>query len=112
MAKLSTKPYKWDIPNIKDFSEKWKVEDQKLDDLINKSFNLPPGQIVGAVYWGTVADGRAYYIVTKEKPLTLEWIPVADAWELPEPYIRGLTKNDILDHLYREKTMRRLFSKK
>lgn len=42
-----------------------------------------------------VADGAAWYIVVKRKPLTLQHVDYSDAWHAPAALIRGLRLSDI-----------------
>jgi len=75
------------------------------------SDNLPEGEVVGAVLSWPVADGAAYYVVTKEKPLTLQHLAYGDAWHIQYVLIRGLRKQDVLDQLARQRRFRAAFSK-
>lgn len=59
--------------------------------------NINKGEVVGLIHHIPWADGAAYYLVTKAKPLTLQHIPIGDAWEVPYTYIRGIRKDDILE---------------
>ena len=47
------------------------------------------------VVWFPWADGYAYYLVKKTKPLTLQWINSGDCWQVPAAWIRGLRKEDL-----------------
>lgn len=107
MAKLSPKPFtaglpdhhdfKYDepIPGYKDFSDLMKAEDKKLRELEAISekidYNNPKASLVGAIVSFPVGDGGAYYIVTKDKPLTLAHIPFGDAYHAMWPTIKGVT---------------------
>ena len=42
-----------------------------------------------------VADGYAWYIVVKRKPLTLQHVDYMDGWHAPAALIRGLRLSDI-----------------
>ena len=53
------------------------------------------GKIVDRILQWPIADGYAYYLVTKEKPLTLQWINVGDCWTMPAFAIRGLRVEDL-----------------
>lgn len=44
-----------------------------------------------------VADGAAYYVVVKRRPLTLRWVPFGDCWHAPGAWIRGLRASDIVE---------------
>jgi hypothetical protein len=43
-----------------------------------------------------VGDGYASYVVLKEKPLTLGWLPGGDNWQLQDYELRGLRRDDLL----------------
>lgn len=58
------------------------------------------------------ADGHALYYVVSLSPLVLQHIPFLDAWRLPDAHIRGLRKQDILDHIARRKAIKGLFANK
>ena len=42
-----------------------------------------------------IADGKAFYKVVKEKPLTLQHIPFGDAYEAHPALIKGLDLDDL-----------------
>lgn len=44
-------------------------------------------------------DGCAYYYVKSWRPLVLQHIPYGDAWQVPYPYIKGLSRQDIKDNI-------------
>jgi len=75
--------------------EAYTEQERLLLDLQAASDHLPPGVIVGRLVYFPWADGHAIYIVTKDKPLTLQHVPYGDAWEVPYTYIRGLRRSDI-----------------
>jgi len=56
-----------------------------------------------------VADGQAYYMVVKEQPLTLAWIPYGDAWQLPDAHLRGLNHRDLVNQREYDMRMKELF---
>lgn len=128
MAKLDKRRYPWpwrdrlearleprkagEAPEKVDWKKEFDEERAALEKLIEKSNGLTSGQIVGAVLGFPRGDGCAWYVVTKEKPLVLTWIPYGDAWQVEAALIRGLTKAGILEMLHREKAIAALFSKK
>ena len=57
-------------------------------------------------------DGQAMYHVVKETPLTLEWIPYGDAWQIPTAHLRGLNYEDWVLDRERSKKMKELFGRK
>ena len=56
-----------------------------------------------------IADGQAMYHVVKENPLTLEWVPYGDAWQIPTAHLRGLNYEDWVLDRERSKKMKELF---
>lgn len=59
------------------------------------------------------ADGYAQYMVLDEgRTMSLIHVPLGDAWDLPEPYTRGLRKADIVAQLERQERMSKLFAAK
>ena len=56
-----------------------------------------------------IADGQAMYHVVKENPLTLEWIPYGDAWQIPTAHLRGLNYEDWVLDKEHSKRMDELF---
>lgn len=114
MAKIEKYRYpgEWDKKEDEDFMA-WPDRVQKmLEKLIFTSNEIPEGQLVGVVVSFPVADGAAYYIVTNEKPLTVQWIRFLDSYEAPVPLIRGLNRNDIEQMHHRSKKLKELFDKK
>lgn len=59
-----------------------------------------------------IADGYAQYAVLSLNPLQLQHIPYGDAYQIPYAHIRGLTTQDVMDMLERDKKMKELFAKK
>lgn len=55
------------------------------------------GEAVGTILQFPVADGRAYYVVVRERPLTLRHIPFGDGWRIPAAHVQGLTLRDVRD---------------
>ncbi len=79
-----------------------------MDRLFAKSNSLPDGVVVNGIISFPVADGSAFYMVSKEKPLHLIHIPYMDAWEADEITIRGLNVSDVKAMLKRSKSISRL----
>ena len=75
-------------------------QEKALKALIKCSKTLPKGEVVGAVIAFGVADGAAYYIVTKANPLTVAHIPYGDNYHVNGLMIRGLRKSDVKDYKY------------
>lgn len=94
----------------------FKAQEDALTKLCEASdkidFNNPKVSLKGAILAIPFADGRAHYVVTSDKPLTLAHIPFCDAWHLPAAHIRGINRSDILDHLRQRAHFAALFSGK
>lgn len=98
MAKLLQKSY-WPKTAIEGH-EAYMAEEDKRDKEFeqlwaNHEKAREAGEVEGQIYSHPIADGAAYYLVTKAKPLTLCWINVGDCWQAPYPLIRGLRVADI-----------------
>jgi len=68
-------------------------------------------KIVGAILSWPVADGKAFYTVIREKPLTLQHIPYGDAWRVDPILIRGLRRDDVLRKLEAETRFQEIFAR-
>ena len=84
----------------------------ELNKLMVVSDALPEAAIVGAVLQYPVADGYAFYLVTKENPLTLQHIPFGDGYSIPAPMVRGLRKQDVLEALNARRRLRAFVPKR
>lgn len=108
MAKLDTKPFLGGLPDpaqytgmrevppgYKDWMAFYDAQDKKLQELIAISdkmdYKNPKASLVGSIVAFGVGDGGAYYIVTKDKPLTLAHLPFGDAYQAAWPTINGVT---------------------
>jgi hypothetical protein len=111
MAKLAARPI--DFPKFKNNKDIDRQQDA-LDILIDKSNQLDPNgpTLVGALWKYPVADGHAYYVVTKDKPLTLAHIPFLDEYAVPEFVIRGLKRSDIQLMLEFDQSWEKLVNKR
>lgn len=113
MAKLEQYAYE-PFPNYEEYDnimEGFKAEDEALNKLFAKSEKLPEGKVVGAVLRWQRGDGYAYYIVTKERPLTLAFISAGDRWAVEDALIRGLTLADVKQMIASERKLRALWSR-
>ena len=81
-----------------------------LDRLIDASIALPDGQIEGGVIRFSVADGHAFYYVKSESPLILQHIPFLDAYEIDAATIRGLNREDVVELIRQERSLRSLLA--
>jgi hypothetical protein len=77
-----------------------------LQRLQQRSDKLAKGKVVGALLDWSVADGKALYLVVKEKPLTLQHIPYGDGYRVAPETIRGLRRQDVLHQLQMRKAFR------
>lgn len=107
MAKLDPKPFTAGLPDhydfkanevppgYKDWSAVYDAQDKKLEELLAASAKInysdPKASLKGAIVSFPRGDGAAYYIVTKDKPLTVANIPFCDAWTTDWPTINGIT---------------------
>lgn len=111
MAQLLNKSYELPALDFKS-SIPWREQphDQKMQELQGISDNLPKGEIVGGIISFSVADGGAYYLVTKAKPLLLQHIDYGDGYRVQYPMIRGLRRADVEDMLDRTHRLNELFT--
>lgn len=112
MARLDPNPYP--LPPLHgggDFRERIAAQQTEMEKLRAKSRALPPGDIVGAVLQWQRADGYAIYIVTNDRPLTVQHIDFMDGYTVEAALLRGLTKTDVLDMLDRDRRFAAIFSK-
>jgi hypothetical protein len=97
MAKLLSSAY----PGFKrkpneSFDVCMKRESALLDEINQRSLAAAKaGKAVGTLLRFPMADGYALYVVTSEKPLTLQHVPFGDAWQAAAATIRGVTMSDV-----------------
>lgn len=106
MSKLLAKPYQ--LPKATNAFPTSK-HDKAMEALLAKSDALAEGDLVGYIMRFPVADSYAYYMVVKEHPLTLQWIPYSDAWQVQRYTIAGLTLKDVKFDQARRSRMRLYF---
>lgn len=87
-------------------------EDRELEKYYSISDNLADGTILGAVLRWQVADGYAFYVVTKEEPLTVQHIPFGSGYQVDPILLKGLDKGDVHNMLHRRRTLLKLFPKR
>lgn len=113
MARLHR--YAYDLPDIQ-FKPGWdpKTDPQEIafQKLVEASANLPEGEVVGALMKWPVADSYAWYLVTSDKPLTLQYVPYCDGWTVPDALIRGVRKADVLDQLDRRRRLAAFYAER
>lgn len=90
-----------------DWDREIKEESAALEKLQETSDKLKPGEIVGGLLRFPVCDGSAFYVVTKEKPLTIQWVPYSDRWSINPMTLRGMKKADVLQLLERARSLRK-----
>lgn len=113
MAKLLRDPAPGRFEFFTPLKDYLKASVDDLDRYLDESeAAMARGQIEGFVLMFPIADGKAFYRVIKEKPLTLQHIPFGDAYEIPAAHIRGLTMVDIKREMKFQKGMKELFSQK
>ena len=83
--------------------------DKAFAALSKTSSELGTGVVVGAMLRFPVADGYAHYVVTKERPLTVQHVPYLDGYQISNAHIRGLKKQDVLLQIQRDKALKRIF---
>lgn len=115
MAKLSLVPHRPTDPNVSfdDYSlDGMRRADAYVQKLMETSAAKDPDDpnldLKGFVLTFPRGDGHAVYIVSKVRPLTVEHVPVCDAWRAyPEGIIiGGITKKYIMEMLRFEKSMK------
>jgi len=72
-------------------------------EMLLKDPDDPHCDITGTILQFPAGDGAAYYIVSKQKPLTLQHMPYSDAWHASGVTIKGVDRQYILDWLRAEK---------
>ncbi len=69
-------------------------------------------ELIGEVIRFPRGDGTANYMVFRTKPLSLLWIPLGDAWSLPDYQLRGLRVKDVRELVRSDKALADLFASK
>lgn len=98
-------------PPLRGEGEARKAESVRLQELIERSANLPEGEVVGALLRWQRGDGYAFYVVTKARPLTVKLVPTGDAWQVEAALIRGLTRADVLEQLASARALASIFER-
>jgi len=115
MAKLvkTSGKFNWEWQTKDDIDTYFKKAKNELNRLheISEKVDLD-GDLTGVMISFPVADGRAFYRVYKDNPISLEHIPFGDAWEIEEAHIRGLRKQDIIKMAKSARAIAKLFSPK
>ena len=88
----------YDLVNWDDYTKHDELYDE-MKAISDTVLDREDGSLVGALYSEPFADGRAYYVVVKDKPLTVAQVPIWDSWHLHPALIRGLNADDIIGEL-------------
>ena len=112
MAKLHSKSYAFKSAHAPYSAESVDEQVAELNRLEAQAGKLADGEIKGAILSFPVADGKALYLVTSDKPLTLQHLPFFDAYAIPEAHVRGLNKADVLHLVALANRWRKLFASK
>lgn len=111
-AKVYMHPGTWDKLDNETVEHFFARTDCTFDLICKKAKKVPNGKYLGAMLRFGVGDGYAYYIVHKEKPLTLLWIPYSDRWQADNIFLRGLRLSDVKKMIDSDRAMEKLFKRK
>ena len=112
MARLST--HRTDDDWQERDGEGWEAYGIRTDGMLARlteasdAVDTDAGKVEGIVLQFPIADGYAIYL-SKTSPLTLEHIPVGDAWQIPPAHILGIRKADVLAQVRADRAMAKLF---
>lgn len=90
-----------DIDSV-DFTGEWSNYRAWFDETIkkhSKEVASDATDLTGALVKFPIADGYAYYVVTKHSPLTLSHLPIGDAYRAHAATIRGFREADVRQQL-------------
>lgn len=91
-----------------DWKKEMDEESAALEALQKRSDKLKPGELVGGLLSFPAGDGSAYYLIVKEQPLTVQWVPYGDHWHVDGMLIRGMNRVDALRLIGRPKALQAL----
>lgn len=113
MARLNPTPYPgFEQEPGETFDACLKRTTALLGQLQATSDALPEGAIVGGLLDFPRGDGKAFYLVTSAKPLTLQHVPFGDAYRVDPVTGRTLQVLDVQERLGQRRKMRALFGRK
>ena len=97
MARLSKRTIPgFDKRDDEDWNSYYARQEESLKALAVMSLAIPEGgDIKGALVKFSVADGHAYYVVTKASPLEVVHVPFGDGYKALPATIRGLNRADV-----------------
>lgn len=111
MARLDkySAPGAWDKALTPDnINAQFDAQDRNLAEYQKASDAATLKNLVNLIMVFGVADGGAYYRVTKVKPFTLQHIPFGDGYAIPMAHIRGLTLEDAKEQIKTRDRMKAL----
>ena len=111
MARVAAAPHVLPEPDYKNYDPRTDPHEVAFQKLLEESKALPEGQLVGALISWPRGDGRAWYRVTAERPLTLQHVPYGDAWTVEPALLRGLRKADVEEMISRDRRLRAVFGR-
>lgn len=115
MAKIEEEPYPWPTPWYDQdpkitWQEGKKEEDAAMAKLQRANdVAVQTGRLKGCTLKWQRGDGWALYVVTKERPLTLAWVPFGDCWQVEYPLIKGLDTADVREMVENQRRIEELF---
>ncbi len=71
-------------------------EEIALKQLLRHSAQLKGDTLTGQVVSLTCKDGTAFYVVVRESPLTLQWVPYGDRHKATPGQLKQITKKWLL----------------
>lgn len=108
MAKVCSVPDSVHVPTFEESLGEDGRYDMKKDDELREKFigdlrewlrihepEFGHDDAIGCVVRFPIADGSAEYMVKRMKPVELLWLPLGDAWQIPEAHERGLRASDV-----------------
>jgi hypothetical protein len=116
MAILHQKPYpgNWRISLTtgKEVMSEIRRIDKLYARLLAKQPKSTAASLIGAVVTFSVADGKAAYVVVKDRPLTVQHVPIGDAWHVHRCTLNGLDEAEVRRQLQGAEMWQRLGRKK
>ena len=112
MTKVWQHPGDWEKHDGEDYMDFIKRTGVAFNLIAAKADKVPAGKYVGAMVSFSIGDGAAYYILQKEKPLTLLWIPYCDRYQADPILLRGLRLSDVKKMIDSERALAKFFKQK
>jgi hypothetical protein len=114
MAKVSDQPYPgdWELDFSNAYWQKKSEEQEKRLAAIIAAQPTPDNpSLVGACLRFPRGDGNAFYVVVKDRPLTIAHVPVGDAWQADECTLRGINAGYVRKRLRQDAAIRKMFAR-